>query len=350
MYPQPQYANFYPAAIGVDNEEFPVDHQVYMNQVPIPEQIAAETMHFRNSRIVDSSTGEQLESFHAQNAPSSYALPYTEANNSFAMHSSKMPTNNVNRNMSMLPATPANQGPVALLKDEYHDEKSLDRQRFCFCFRRRWQCVSFFAFLLITIGVLIYLSIPGLPNFTVSDPYIPVGGAGLQIVQNPAAVTLNINEDYSVYSPSYFTWAIRQLKVDLTLKNTNGQLIPEARGFSTLQDLRFVGRSTTNFTVVSFFVNLSRCCYDMSYLTGLIPTQTQLSRFLLDARPIPQKRSARRLKLPLIFLLYHGLELNLVFSTTLLKSVQRVFKQSFPLSKRLPLRNIVSLFIKISCL
>jgi hypothetical protein len=138
--------------------------------------------------------------------------------------------------------------PIALVESNRKPE-SLDRRRFCCCFRKRWHCVSLFVFLLLVVGILIYLSIPGLPSFQVGDPYLN-DSRPVATTQNPFTFTLNILEDWSVYSPSYFAWAINQLIIRVELKDATGNIVPGFLGTGTLNSLRFPARSSTNFTVV----------------------------------------------------------------------------------------------------
>jgi hypothetical protein len=106
-------------------------------------------------------------------------------------------------------------GPVAVVKGKGF--KEVTSQRYCCCFRKRRNCMMFFTFLiflLILLGVFAYLTLPGIPSWKLSDPYLPLGSSGIQLTSSsPLEFYFDVNEDIAVYSPSYFEWAASQVDV-----------------------------------------------------------------------------------------------------------------------------------------
>ncbi|KAJ3351033.1 hypothetical protein HDU91_006170, partial [Kappamyces sp. JEL0680] len=144
--------------------------------------------------------------------------------------------------------------PVALVEEKQamEDPKTdrKKRRRYCFCFTKASHCCLLFLFILIVLGVFAYLIFPGLPTWQVSDPYLTKGSNSLQLKgTSPLSFEFDVSEDISVYSTSYFAWAAREVDVLFELKDPSGTVIPQFKGTGVINDLRFAGRSTTNFTI-----------------------------------------------------------------------------------------------------
>lgn len=149
---------------------------------------------------------------------------------------------------------PLQSQPRRMSKLERDDFEPYKRRNFCCCFRRRGHCIMFFVSIFVAILVLVFLALPfQFFSFDASDPFLPsTSTSGLNIAsRNPLSLSFTIGENITVASPSYFTWGVRQLTVNMQLKDAKGDLIPGFNGAGFQKDLRFPARSSTNFTLVS---------------------------------------------------------------------------------------------------
>ncbi|KAJ3257893.1 hypothetical protein HK103_004184 [Boothiomyces macroporosus] len=144
---------------------------------------------------------------------------------------------------------------------EYREFKR--KRRVCCCFERRRTCIVTFVTMLILLGVGLYFVFPSLPQVNVSDPYIPPNSKGLLVnnvsVSQQNAQTLlsqqQINlafdtaTNVSVYSPSYINIGIRNISVNLQVKDLSGKVIPTFQGNGFVSNIRFPTRATTEFVL-----------------------------------------------------------------------------------------------------
>ena len=149
---------------------------------------------------------------------------------------------------------PIQSQPRRLSKLERDNFEPYKRRNFCCCFRRRGHCILFFLSIFVVFLVLLFLALPfQFFSFDASDPFLPsTSTSGLNIAsRNPLSLSFTIGENITVSSPSYFTWGVHQLTVNMQLKDAKGDLIPGVNGVGFQKDLRFPARSSTSFTLVS---------------------------------------------------------------------------------------------------
>lgn len=166
-------------------------------------------------------------------------------------------------------------------------------QIFCCCCRRTTKCLLFVVFILVLVGVALYFLFPAVPTLQIGNLYIPQGIKGLQVTkslpqigQSPTNITigilLSLASNVSIYSPAYINVGLRTVTMDVTLKNSTGQELPNVYATGKYSNLKIQSRDTTN---VTFPVNVT---YSTTALTGQAdPLITTIQDACLS---VPQKQ------------------------------------------------------------
>lgn len=154
-------------------------------------------------------------------------------------------------------------------KFEEEDRSSFKKRNFCCCFRKRLHCISFFVSILLLLLLLLFLAFPfQFFSFDASDPFIPSSSSGLDIASaNPISLSFMIGENITVASPSYFTWGVRQLTVNMQMKDAQGIIIPGFNGVGYQQNLRFPARSSRVLFTLPILLNYTSSSSATNFLT-----------------------------------------------------------------------------------
>ncbi|KAI8902225.1 hypothetical protein BC833DRAFT_574186 [Globomyces pollinis-pini] len=134
----------------------------------------------------------------------------------------------------------------------------------CFCFPRRRTCISTFLLTFIIIGACLYLILPSLPVIKTGDPQTDVQSVKINGAPfNPAnpipsgdgnlAVSFTAGIPISIYSPSFLTFGIQQLRLNIKLQDKSGDVLPNFTGYGVKNNIRITMRSTSKFIINIMF-------------------------------------------------------------------------------------------------
>lgn len=181
-------------------------------------------------------------------------------------------------------------------------QKRSAAQIFCCCCRRTTKCLISVVIILLLVGVALYFLFPAVPTVQIGNMFIPPDSQGLSVTRSPPAVgqsptnislgiVLSIASNVSIYSPAYINVGLRTVTMDVTLKNSTGQELPNVSATGKYSNLRIQSRDTTNFT---FPVNVT---YTTTALDG---TTDPLVTTIQDAcLSVPQKQLTGRVVITL---------------------------------------------------